>query len=122
MGEPKEKLNDVEFWQGIYKGLIYAGYIILGALAKIAFDSRIKPLTKREVMVKFILSVFAGILAWRLCAVTNRMEFGQVIVPVATLLGEGIVTYIMTNWRKWIGKLMPRLLNPDKNNETKDNY
>jgi hypothetical protein len=118
MGDSKTTLWN-EIGQGFGKLLIWAAYIAMAVLAKIAADSRVARLTRRDIIIKTILSVFVGVLAAIACENFGYRESGKIIVPVATLLGEGIVVYVMTNWRRLIAKLMPNLF-PTDNSKKKD--
>lgn len=99
MGDPKQTV-----WQEIVnfipKLLIWAAYITLAVVAKIAFDSRFVKLSAKQIAIKIILSVFVGVLAAILCETLHWNTWGKVIVPVSTLIGEGIVGYIISNWEK----------------------
>jgi hypothetical protein len=83
-------------------------------MAKLAFDSRKAQLTKKQIIVKSVLSIFTGYLAAVICEQYGYTQWAKVIVPVATLLGEGIVMYSMTNWKKWLNKLLPPIFQFNK--------
>lgn len=106
MADPQHSVWQ-EITQGLGKGLIWVGYITLGVMAKLAFDSRNERLTKKQIVVKSVLSIFCGYLAAVVCENTHYSNWAKVIVPVSTLLGEGLVLYIMTNWRRFIDKFLP---------------
>lgn len=107
MGDNHQPTTWQEIVQGLTKGLVWLGYISIGVMAKLAFDSRKAQLTKKQIVVKSILSIFTGYLAAVLCEQYGYIQWAKVIVPVSTLLGEGIVMYIMTNWKKWANKIIP---------------
>ncbi len=107
MGDPKDTTKWGEWAQGIGKFLVMASYIIAGAIAKLAFDSRGKDLSTKEKVIKFILSVFSGCVAWSACEAWHMMRFGPVIVPVVTLLGESLINHLMNNWKDWVTKIAP---------------
>lgn len=113
MGDPKTTVWQ-EFWQGALKLGTWFVYISIAVIAKLAADSRVAKLTKRDIVIKTVLSVFAGVIAAIICENTGYQKWGKVIVPVATLLGEGMVVYIMTNWRRLLSKIMPRWIDDDK--------
>ena len=106
MGDPKITVWQ-EFQQGLLKALIWLGYISIGVMAKLAFDSRTQTLTRRQVIVKTVLSIFVGYLSAYICEQTGHLKFIGVIVPVCTLLGEAIVLYAMHNWRQIANKVLP---------------
>lgn len=104
MGDTKTTLWQ-EITQGLPKLMIWLGYIGIGIIGKLAFESRANRLTKRQIIVKTSLSIFAGVLAAIVCENLGYEKWGKIIVPVVTLIGEGLVVYIMTNWRKIAAKL-----------------
>ena len=106
MGDPKITLWE-EFQQGFLKALIWLGYISIGVMAKLAFDSRTQTLTRRQVIVKTVLSIFVGYLSAYICEKTGHVKFIGVVVPVCTLLGEAIVLYLMNNWKQIANKILP---------------
>jgi hypothetical protein len=106
MADPQQSVWQ-EIMQGLSKGLIWIAYISIGVLAKLAFDSRNQVLTKKEIVVKSILSIFCGYLAAVICEHTNHSNFAKIIVPVSTLLGEGLILYFMTNWKTFANKFLP---------------
>jgi hypothetical protein len=116
MGDPQ-----TTFWQEaqifLTKALGWLVWITIGVAAKLAFDSRAKQLTKRDVIIKSILSIFCGYLAAVLCDKYGYEEWGKIVVPVATLLGEGVIMYVMTNWKKWIDPFLPPLFRQVKKKE-----
>lgn len=96
-----------EISQWVAKFLVWSFYIMIGIVAKLAFDSRTHPLTKRQIIIKTVLSVFVGFLASVLCENYGAEKWGKVIVPVATLVGEGLLVYMMSNYRKLAAKFLP---------------
>jgi hypothetical protein len=79
----------------------------MGVMAKLAFDSRTQTLNTRQIIIKTVLSIFVGILTAILCENNGMEKLGKVLVPVATLIGEGIVVWIMNNWRNVIVNWLP---------------
>lgn len=121
MGDPQNSTWWQEILQGLAKGLIWFFYISIGVIAKLAFDSRTTQLTKKQIIVKSVLSIFCGYVAAVVCENMNYKEWGKVIIPVATLLGEGIVMYIMNNWKEFVNKLIPPFFRPgEKKNNSKN--
>ena len=57
-------------------------------------------LTKRDILIKSVLSIFCGYLAAVLCEIYNLQDMGKLLVPVATLLGESITIYLIKNWTR----------------------
>lgn len=107
MGEPTNTAG--ENGQLIGKFLAWLGYIALGIMAKLAIDSRTAKLGWRQIVIKVMLSLFAGALACFTCEAFHYMRMAPIVVPVATLLGEAIALYIITNWSYWVEKYFPWL-------------
>lgn len=87
-----------ELTQGAGKVLMWVSLISLSVIAKLAADSRVARLRRRDIIIKTVLSVFVGVVAAIACEAFNLVQWGKVIVPVATLLGESIIIYTMANW------------------------
>jgi len=94
------------FWhevtQFLSKAFIYLFYISIGVIAKLAFEAQTIIMTNRQKIITVILSVFAGYLAAAICEWQNAQNVAKVVVPVATLLGDSLVKYIITNWKSFI--------------------
>jgi hypothetical protein len=106
-----------ELTQGLGKATLWIGYISLGVMAKLAFDSRNNTLTKKQIIVKSVLSIFCGYLAAVICENMGYTNWAKVIVPVSTLLGEALVLYVMNNWRSFVNKLLPAWFQQIKNDK-----
>lgn len=106
MGDEKVTLWN-EFTQGMIKAAIWFGYITIGVVAKLAFDSRNNVLSRKDIIIKTVFSIFIGYLSAYICEKTGNLRWIGVIVPVSTLLGEGIVLYIMSNWKTILNKILP---------------
>lgn len=100
-----------EVTQGAGKVLTWILLITLSVIAKLAADSRVAKLTRRDIIIKTILSVFVGVVAAIACESFSIEEWGKVIVPVSTLLGESIIIYTMANWTiilNWLPEWMKK--------------
>jgi hypothetical protein len=117
MGDPQNHTWWEEIIQAFGKGIVWFFYITIGVLAKLAFDSRNNKLTRKQIIVKSVLSIFCGYLSAVLCENFNYTQWAKIVVPVSTLLGEGIVLYIMTNWKKFVNKFLPPFLQSGKEND-----
>lgn len=106
MGDTKTTLWN-EIVQGVGKGLVWIAYISIGVIAKLAFDSRSNKLTTRQIIIKTVLSIFVGVLAAIVCENLHYDMWGKVIVPVSTLIGEGVIVYVMSNWKKILINWLP---------------
>lgn len=112
MGDPQTTTWQ-EIGQFLGKAVVWLGYITIGVLAKLALDSRVNKLTRKEIVIKSVLSIFAGYLAAVLCEYYGYKDLGKIIVPVSTLLGESLVVYFITNWRKFLSKILPSWIFPE---------
>lgn len=97
MGDPKQTLWE-EITQGLGKILMFLAYISIGVIAKIAFDSRSNKLTWKQIGIKSILSICAGAIASVLCQKWGFEKWAMLIVPVSTLIGEGLFGYVIGHW------------------------
>jgi len=111
MGDPKITIWE-ELSQGFSKALIWLSYISIGVMAKLAFDSRLHTLTKKQIIIKTVLSVFVGYIAAVICETAHYTSWIKIVAPVSTLLGESIVVYTMTNWRQWANDFLPKWFRP----------
>jgi len=111
--------NEPSVWQEIVQGagkiLTWLAYISIGVFAKLAFDSRQVKLTRRSIIIKTVLSIFCGFVAAQICEQTGHISYIGWICPVATLLGESIIVYLMTHWKA----LTFRFISGITNNKTK---
>ena len=78
MGDPQ-----TTFWQEVGqffgKAAVWVGYAIyisIGVLAKLALDSRSNKLTKKQIVIKSVLSIFAGYLAAVICEYYGYKDLG----------------------------------------------
>lgn len=114
MGDPQ-----TTFWHELEiafsKALGWLVWVTIGVAAKLAFESRIKKLSWKEIAAIVVISVFVGYLANLICKKTGYEDWGGIIVPVSTLLGQSIVNFVLTNWEKWIDKLLPPIFRIFKN-------
>lgn len=79
--------------------LKFIAWISLGIAAKLAMDSKDRSLTKRDIVIKTVLSVFVGYLTAVICDIYEQDELSKLLVPVGTLMGETLTAYFMRNWK-----------------------
>lgn len=104
MGDTQTKW---EFGQFIGKALMWLAYATIGVIGKIAFDSNTSKLTKRKILIKSILSIVVGIISGLCCEALNEPRWEKFIIPVATLLGESIILYLMTDFKDILERFLP---------------
>lgn len=119
MGDPHST-----FWQEVEiaftKALGWIVWVTIGVAAKLAFESRSRKLSWREVMIIVVISVFSGYIANNICEHTGYKDWSGVVVPIATLLGQSLMNWLMTNWKKWLEKFGDKFLPPIFRNNGKE--
>ena len=105
MGNPQTSIWQ-EITQGLGKAIIWIIYVTLGTIAKLAFDSRNTPLTKRQLIVKAGLSLIVGSLTSIACNTFGWVKLGVFLVPLATIVGEELIGYIVSNFKQWMDKIV----------------
>lgn len=88
-------------------------WISIGVAAKLAFESKRKVLTKKEKIVKVIISAFVGYMVALYWDYKGWDETIKISVPIGTLVGESIVEYFMENSKAIIKALVKKNLNID---------
>jgi len=104
MGDPQTKF---EFGQFLGKALMWLAYAAIGVIGKIAFDSNNSKLSKKKIFVKSVLSIVVGIISGLACEALNEPRWEKFVIPVATLLGESIVLYFMTDFKDILERFLP---------------
>lgn len=111
------------FWQefqvAFSKALGWLVWVMIGVAAKLALESRTKKLSWKEIVIIVVISVFAGYMANAICNKTGYEDWRGIIVPVSTLLGQSMVNFVLTNWEKWLEKLLPPIFRMFKNGNGK---
>ena len=90
--------QNIEYYVELF--LNFIAWISLGIAAKLAMDSKDKTLTKRDIVIKTVLSIFVGYLTAVICDIYQQNELSKLLVPVGTLMGETLTSYFMRNWKK----------------------
>lgn len=112
MGQPENEGGNLI--QGLAKGAMWIAYMAVGVIGKLAFDSRNSILSARAIILKSILSVTVGAMSGLACEAFHHESWEKLIIPVSTLLGESLLVYIMTKWKKVIEKYVPWLKDKKK--------
>lgn len=112
------------FWSEIgeffARNIVLITSLIMGTAAKIAIDSRIKKLSKKDILIKVVLSFFAGYLSSIYMTNHGWEQQSKWAVPLITLLGESIVMWIMANSKRMIENVV-YIVFPNKNKQDKKN-
>lgn len=109
MGDPKTTNEGQELVQWLAKAAMWLGYMAIGVIGKLAFDSRNSVLTSRAIILKSILSVTVGAMSGLACEALGHESWEKLIIPVSTLLGESFLVYMMTKWKVALEKYLPWL-------------
>lgn len=113
MGDPKAQGTDIV--QALAKAMMWLGYMAVGVIGKLAFDSRNSILTARGIILKTILSVAVGIMSGLACEALGHEAWEKLIIPVSTLLGESLLVYVMVKWKTALEKFLPWLKDKREN-------
>lgn len=82
------------------KNIVWIAVLSIGSMVKIMVDNRIKKLTMTQKIVKFIISFFCGaIVAWFFVSTGNPQK-AIWVTPLATLGGDGLITWLSQNGNK----------------------
>lgn len=109
-----------EIGQFFLKNITLLTALCLGTAAKIAIDSRVKKLSKREIAIKVVLSFFMGYTGSIYMTTHGWAEQAKWAVPLITLLGESIVMWIMGHSRRIIETIIVSYF-PSKKNKKEIN-
>lgn len=107
-----------EIGQFFAKNLSLLVALSAGTAAKIAIDSRMKRLSKKEIFIKVVLSFFCGYTGSIYMTTHGWTEQAKWAVPLITLLGESIVMWIMGHSRRIIETIIVSYF-PAKNKHQK---
>lgn len=88
-------------------------WIGIGVAAKLAFDSKARTLTKKEKAIKIVISAFVGYMTAQFFEYKNWQEAIKVAVPIATLVGESAVEFVMENGKTILKALFKKNLGID---------
>lgn len=114
MGNPQATVWQ-EITQGIGKFLMWMAYILIGVVAKLAFDSKSHKLSRKELVIKFFLSTTVGVVTALSCNALGAVKTGIILVPVMTLIGESLIGYIVANWQALLSKVAPGWISKEDN-------
>lgn len=107
-----EKLKEeiIEFFIRTGSWLFWIG---IGVAAKIAFDSKGKVLTRKEKIIKVVISAFVGYLIAQFFTYKHWEASIKIAVPVATLVGESVIEFLMENSKTILKALFKKNLDID---------
>jgi len=74
-----------------------AFYIFIGGGVKLAYASRSKDISKKVVIITFIFAVFAGVIVNQIMLINGWIQWSGIATCIAALLGDSLVTYLLTN-------------------------
>jgi hypothetical protein len=88
--------------------------IIIGVSVKLAFESKRRKLTMKEKVIKTIISIFAGYIAGVYWDYKGWEESMKLAVPIATIIGESVVEFIMENSKTIMKAFVKKNFDVDK--------
>ena len=101
-----ELLRDVK--HAIADSMTWISTIGTGLLAKLSYEIYMKRILKPiQWIAVSALSIFSGYMMAVLCLIWDWQDESKILVPMATLLGEKVVLYMMQNYKR----IMERVLN-----------
>ncbi len=74
-----------------------AFYIFIGGGVKLAYASRSKDISKKVVIITFVFAVFAGVIVNQIMLINGWVQWSGIATCIAALLGDSLVTYLLTN-------------------------
>ena len=89
--------NRQEYIVLILQWLNTAFYILIGGGVKIAYASRNKSISKKVMIITFVFAAFAGIIVNQIMIINGWVAWSGVATSIGALMGEGLVTYLLTN-------------------------
>lgn len=89
---------------------------VLGVATKLAYESRLKKLTKAHVLTSLVLACFAGYISDKLCVKYELNDLRGCIVALAALASDTIVQYLILNSNKGVGAVIKKMTGLDTKN------
>lgn len=90
----------------------------LGVATKLAYDSRVKKLTRKEVITSLIFACFIAYIVDTICTKLGYVEWRGVLVAISALASESAVGWILKNVGTGLTAWLKRAFNVDlKNND-----
>ena len=94
-----------------------AFYIFIGGGVKLAYASRSKDISKKVVIITFIFAVFAGIIVNQIMLINGWVQYSGIATCIAALLGDSLVTYLLTNSNNIFRSFMNAVFKIDVKND-----
>jgi hypothetical protein len=74
-----------------------AFYITIGAAVRVMHFAKKGIIDKKKVIITFTFAVFVGVIVNHLLILKDLEKYSGIAVSIAALLGESLVTYLLTN-------------------------
>lgn len=72
-------------------------YILIGGGVKLAYSARNKTISKKVMVITFVFAAFTGVIVNQIMIINGWVEWSGVATSIGALMGEGLVTYLLTN-------------------------
>ena len=72
-------------------------YISIGALVNIMHYAKTGTLNKKKVAITFTFAVFVGMIVNHIMIIKDMEQWSGIAVSISALLGEKLVSYLLTN-------------------------
>jgi len=103
-----------EIGEFVVKNMALLLSLLIGITAKLAIDSKTKKLTKKDVIIKVVLSVFLGYVVGSWLESHGRGNEVKIYVPIATLMGESLVGWMIQNASRILTAMFEKYNNTKK--------
>lgn len=107
--------------QEFYQWASTAFYILIGGGVKIAYSSRSKKISKRVMIITFVFAAFAGVLVNQIMLINGWVAWSGVATSIGALMGEGLVTYLLTNSNNIFRSVVNAIFKIDVENKDENN-
>lgn len=74
-----------------------AFYILIGGGVRLAYAARTKQISKKIMVITFVFAAFGGVVVNQIMIINGWLQWAGVATSIAALMGEGLVTYLLTN-------------------------
>jgi hypothetical protein len=91
----KKRMEDII--EALRQFLEIAFYITIGAAVRVMHFAKKGIIDKKKVIITFTFAVFVGVIVNHFLILKDLEKYSGIAVSIAALLGESLVTYLLTN-------------------------